>query len=234
MKKATLNLLKNKDNPTRYIESFALPFKYIENDTHYINPMTNPLCFLDFIHGSCGYKINLSHIVALRQLVHNQNVLLQVPEYTHSSQFVCVYSLFLLLTKNGYVIIHSSNGINYIRRITEIYNTLPKEMQIKDIDNILKRIIVKNNKIDAIDDDKILLHVFDRFNFNIETHIDKDCQLLIINDTKGLKPYKRYIANNFKYIKRKFSCAYFSLEDLGINEDAYELYKLTSFRYNYM
>ena len=106
MKKATLNLLKNKDNPIRYIESFALPFKYIENDTHYINPMTNPLCFLDFIHGSCGYKINLSHIVALRQLVHNQNVLLQVPEYTHSSQFVCVYSLFLLLTKNGYVIIH--------------------------------------------------------------------------------------------------------------------------------
>ena len=213
MKRNTVDLIKDMNNPNQYIESFGLPFKYNPNDTHYINPMVNPLCFLDFIQ-NIEYKINISHMVSLKCLVDNKNVLMEVPKNSYASEFMCAYSLYLLLTKDGYVAIHSHNKSNVLYHIKRIYNELPKEMQVKDLDDILDRVIMKNNKIANIKSEDILLHVYDYFNFNIFTHISKDCQLLIINEPDMMKPYRKYVKDNFKMIKRKFTCVTFSYKEL--------------------
>lgn len=213
MKRDTIKILNKMDVK---VEQFGLPFKFIPSDKNYINPITNPLCFLDFIHGSCNYKINISHVLALRQLILNKNVLLEVPENTYASEFSSVYALFLLLTKEGYIAIHSKD-INYIYAIKDMYNSLPKELQVKDIDEILSRVKVKNKDISKIPDEKIMLHIFLYFNFNKDCNIHKDCQLLIINNRRMMKPYKKYVKDNFRNIERRFTNISYSYTDLGID-----------------
>ena len=96
-------------------------------------------------------------------------------------------------------------------------NSLPKELQVKDIDEILSRVKVKNKDISKIPDEKIMLHIFSYFNFNKDCNIHKDCQLLIINNRRMMKPYKKYVKDNFRNIERRFTNISYSYTDLVID-----------------